>query len=144
MFKLSSRSATVLVIFSVACIAFCLATVFASMTGPISILPNESNSGSVLDNLSVLTDSDNHNYQSYGYDDSKSDSQSSEDSHSDEPKVETTTESSTQQSSSSSSSTTQQSSSTTQQSSSSSSPSQVETTVDQGSSSPSQVETTRG
>ena len=91
-FKLSSRSATVLVIFIVACIAFCLATVFAAMTGPISILPNESDSGSVLDNLSVITDSDNYNYQSYGYDDSKSDSSSSDDSQDAEPKVETTTD----------------------------------------------------
>lgn len=92
MFKLSSRSATVLVIFIVACIAFCLATVFAAMTGPISILPNESDSGSVLDNLSAITDSDNYNYQSYGYDDSKSDSSSSDDSQDAEPKVETTTD----------------------------------------------------
>ena len=91
-FKLSSRSATVLVIFIVACIAFCLATVFAAMTGPISILPNESDSGSVLDNLSAITDSDNYNYQSYGYDDSKSDSSSSDDSQDAEPKVETTTD----------------------------------------------------
>ena len=89
---MSSRSATVLVIFIVACIAFCLATVFASMTGPISILPNESDTGSVLDNLSVITDSDNYNYQSYGYDDSKTDSSSSDDSQDDEPKVETTTD----------------------------------------------------
>lgn len=89
---MSSRSATVLVIFIVACIAFCLATVFAAMTGPISILPNESDSGSVLDNLSVITDSDNYNYQSYGYDDSKSDSSSSDDSQSNEPNVETTTD----------------------------------------------------
>lgn len=92
MFKLSSRSATVLVIFIVACIAFCLATVFAAMTGPISILPNESDSGSVLDNLSAITDSDSYNYQSYGYDDSKTDSSSSDDSQSNEPNVETTTD----------------------------------------------------
>ena len=38
---MASRSATVLVVFIVAVLAFCLASVFASMTGPISILPNE-------------------------------------------------------------------------------------------------------
>ena len=92
MFKLSSRSATVLVIFIVACIAFCLASVFAAMTGPISILPNESDSGGILDNLSAITDSDNNNYPSYGYDDSQSSSSSSDDSQSNEPKVETTTD----------------------------------------------------
>ena len=53
MVNLSSRSAKVLVIFVVAIIAFCLACVCASMTGPISILPNES-SGGILDNLSEL------------------------------------------------------------------------------------------
>ena len=92
MFKLSSRSATVLVIFIVACVAFCLASVFASMTGPISILPNESSSGGILDNLSAITDSDSSNYQSYGYDDSQSGSSSSDDSQSNEPKIETTTD----------------------------------------------------
>ena len=56
MFILASRSATVLVIFIIAIIAFCLATVFASMTGPISILPAKNESGGVLDNLSVITD----------------------------------------------------------------------------------------
>ncbi|MBQ2652746.1 MAG: hypothetical protein IJF83_04255 [Methanobrevibacter sp.] len=89
---MSSRSATVLVIFIVACIAFCLASVFAAMTGPISILPNESDSGGILDNLSAITDSDNNNYPSYGYDDSQSSSSSSDDSQSNEPKVETTTD----------------------------------------------------
>lgn len=94
MLKLSSRSATVLVIFIVACIAFCLASVFASMTGPISILPNESDDVTILDNLSALTDQDNNNYQSYGYDDSNDYSQSSDDSQSSEPQVETTTDTS--------------------------------------------------
>ena len=103
---MSSRSATVLVIFTVACIAFFLATVFASMTGPISILPNESESGGVLDNLSAITDSDD-NYDTYGYDDSNDYSQSYEepsDDSSSEPQVETTTETTVESTSSSSSS----------------------------------------
>ena len=92
MFKLSSRSATVLVIFSVAVIAFCLATVFAAMTGPISILPNESDSGGILDNLSAITDSDNSNsyHQSYS-EDSYDYSSGHSDSHSDDSQIETTT-----------------------------------------------------
>lgn len=90
---MSSRSATVLVIFSVACIAFCLASVFAAMTGPISILPNESDTGGILDNLSAITDQDNNdNYQSYGYEDTYDYSSSSSDSHSDDKQVETTTD----------------------------------------------------
>lgn len=93
MLKLSSRSATVLVIFSVAVIAFCLATVFAAMTGPISILPNESDSEGILDNLSMLSDSDNGNYQSYS-DDSYDYSSGYSESHTDEPQVETTTDTS--------------------------------------------------
>jgi hypothetical protein len=94
-FKLSSRSATVLVIFSVAVIAFCLATVFAAMTGPISILPNESDSGGILDNLSAITDSDNSNsyHQSYS-EDSYDYSSGHSDSHSDDSQVETTTDNS--------------------------------------------------
>jgi len=111
---MSSRSATVLVIFVVACVAFCLASVFGAMTGPISILPNESNNGSVLDNLSAITDSDD-NYDTYGYDQSsQSNDYSSSSSQSSEPTVETTTD----QSSSSSSSTTRESST------------DVETTID--------------
>ena len=95
MFKLSSRSATVLVIFSVAVIAFCLATVFAAMTGPISILPNESDSGGIVDNLSAITDSDNSNsyHQSYS-EDSYDYSSGHSDSHSDDSQVETTTDNS--------------------------------------------------
>ena len=111
---MSSRSATVLVIFVVACVAFCLASVFGAMTGPISILPNESNNGSVLDNLSAITDSDD-NYDTYGYDQSsQSNDYSSSSSQSSEPTVETTTD----ESSSSSSSTTRESST------------DVETTID--------------
>lgn len=68
---MTSRSATVLVIFVIAIFAFCLASVFAAMTGPISILPNESESGGILDNLSALTDdTDNsYGYQDYNYQD---------------------------------------------------------------------------
>ena len=100
MFILSSRSATILVIFIVACVAFCLASVFGAMTGPISILPNES-SGGILDNLSAITDSDS-SPATYGYDDYQSQSQSSYDSSS--SNVETTTDNSQQSSSSSDSS----------------------------------------
>lgn len=63
---MSSRSATVLVIFIVAIIAFCLACVFASITGPISILPNESDSGSILDDLSAITNDTGDSGESYG------------------------------------------------------------------------------
>ena len=115
---MSSRSATVLVIFVVACVAFCLASVFGAMTGPISILPNESNNGSVLDNLSAITDSDD-NYETYGHDQSsQSNDYSSSSSQSSEPTVETTTD----QSSSSSSHTSSESSTN------------VETTTDESSS----------
>ncbi|WP_407377682.1 hypothetical protein [Methanobrevibacter sp.] len=96
---MSSRSATVLVIFIVACIAFCLASVFGAMTGPISILPNESDSGSVLDNLSAITDSDN-NYESYGDENVHeyyNDYSSQDSSQSTESNVETTTDDSSQQ-----------------------------------------------
>lgn len=132
---MSSRSATVLVIFVVAIIAFCLATVFASMTGPISILPNESDTGSILDNLSAITndtvDSDNsYRYQDY-------DDYSSSDSSSDDSYVETTSDDSSSSSSSSSSNveTTTDTSTTTESqtsesSSSSVSSSDVETTTD--------------
>ena len=92
--KLSSRSATVIVILVIAIVAFCLATVFASMTGPISILPNASNNSSVLDNLSAITDSDD-NYQTYGSPDTSKDYSRSYDysqSSSDDSQVETTTD----------------------------------------------------
>lgn len=91
MFILSSRSATVLVIFIVACIAFCLASVFGAMTGPISILPNDTDGG-ILDNLSVITDSNDHS-NSYGQSDSNSYS-SSDSSQSSDSQVETTVDTS--------------------------------------------------
>ena len=136
---MSSRSATVLVIFTVAIIAFCLACVCASITGPISILPSESNSGSILDNLSAITDGTGNNGESYGYQDyndySSSDSGSS---YSDDSNVETTTDSSSSSSgshpsssstSSSSSTTTVETTTETSTSTSTSSSSDVETTV---------------
>lgn len=105
---MASRSATVLVIFIIAIIAFCLATVFASMTGPISILPAKNESGGVLDNLSVITDTKDGGYsgQSYGYKD-KDYTNNQPSSQSSKSNVETTTDTSsskdTSQSSSSSS-----------------------------------------
>ena len=38
---MSSKSATLLVVFVIAVGAFCIASVFAAMTGEINILPNE-------------------------------------------------------------------------------------------------------
>ena len=64
MIVLASRSATVLVIFVVAVSAFCLASVFGAMTGPINIFPD--GSGSVLDNLSAITDSPDGGYDTIG------------------------------------------------------------------------------
>lgn len=87
---MTSRSATVLVIFVIAIIAFCLASVFGAMTGPISIFPNETEGGSILDNLSAITDGSGDTGNSYGYDDSNYYSSSSSDSES--SNVETTTD----------------------------------------------------
>ena len=64
---MASRSATVLVIFVIAVIAFCLASVCASMTGTISILPNGTGNGpTILDNLSAITDGTGDTGVSYG------------------------------------------------------------------------------
>lgn len=106
MFILTSRSATVLVIFIIAIIAFCLATVFASMTGPISILPAKNESGGVLDNLSVITDTKDGGYsgQSYGYKD-KDYTNKQPSSQSSKSNVETTTDTSNSKDTSQSSST---------------------------------------
>jgi len=103
-FILASRSATVLVIFIIAIIAFCLATVFASMTGPISILPAKNESGGVLDNLSVITDTKDGGYsgQSYGYKD-KDYTNKQPSSQSSKSNVETTTDTSSSKDTSSSS-----------------------------------------
>ena len=62
MIILASRSATVLVIFTVAVLAFCFATVFASMTGPLNLFNYTGES--VLDNLSAITDNNNSGYDS--------------------------------------------------------------------------------
>ena len=149
MLILSSRSATVLVIFIVAIVAFCLASVFASMTGPISILPNGTGNGGVLDNVSSFVEEGNtgesygykeHNDYS-GYSDSSYDSSHDEktsNDHSDSSNVETTTDSSSSGSSSSHSS--RESSSSSSGSGSSSSGSQSSS----GSGSSSHVETTVG
>ena len=96
---MTSRSATVLVIFVIAIFAFCLASVFAAMTGPISILPNESESGGILDNLSAFTDDDTSE-SSYGYQDYSNYDYSDS---SDDSNVETTTEDTSSSSTSSSS-----------------------------------------
>lgn len=137
---MSSRSATVLVIFIVAVVAFCLATVFASMTGPISILPNDTESGGVLDNLSAITEGTGDSGSSYGYQDYNDYSSSSDDSYSsDDSQVETTVDSSSSDSSSSSSSSSSDSSSSSGSSSESSSAGggsqsqegSIETTVDE-------------
>ena len=92
---MTSRSATVLVIFVIAIFAFCFASVFAAMTGPISILPNETDSGGILDNLSAITDDTDNSDNSYGYQSYDYSSYSSSDS-SDDSNVETTTEPATQ------------------------------------------------
>ena len=63
---MSSRTATVLVILIIAIMAFCLACVCASMTGQISILPQESESGGILDNLSAITEDSGDTVNSYG------------------------------------------------------------------------------
>ncbi|WP_407392670.1 hypothetical protein [Methanobrevibacter sp.] len=86
---MSSRSATVLVIFVVAIIAFCFASVFAAMTGPISILPNGTDSGGILDDLSAITN-DSGDGNSYGYQDYNDYSSSDSSSSYDDSDVETT------------------------------------------------------
>lgn len=95
---MSSRSATVLAFFIVAIIAFCLACVFASMTGPISILPNESDNGGILDDLSAITNGSGDSGDSYGDQYSNDYSQSSN-SYSSYYNVETTTDDSSSSSS---------------------------------------------
>ena len=60
MLILSSRSATVLVIFVIAIVAFCLASVCGSMTGTISIFPNATDDSGELYNSSYTE------YKSYG------------------------------------------------------------------------------
>lgn len=96
MLILASRSATVLVIFVIAIVAFCLASVFGAMTGPISILPDESeSSGGILDNLSAITEGTGDTGNSYGYQDYDKDYSSSDDDSSSSD-VETTVDDSSQ------------------------------------------------
>jgi len=121
---MSSRSATLLVIFTVAIVAFCLASVFASMTGPISILPNKTNDSTILDNVSSFVENGNSG-ESYGYKSYDNHEDRSGSSSGNSHDVETTTDHS-----GSSSSSSQDSSS-----SSSSSGSNVETTTDHSGSS---------
>ena len=125
---MTSRSATVLVIFVIAIFAFCLASVFAAMTGPISILPNESESGGILDNLSAFTDDINTD-NTYGY---QQDDYSNYD-YSDDSNVETTTDDSSSQSTDSDNieTTTDDSSSGSNNGGGDGSSSNIETTVDQ-------------
>ena len=127
MLILSSKSATVMVIFIVAMVAFCLASVFGAMTGPISILPNKTNEG-VLDNLSSFVEN-GHSGQSYGsnsYNDHGGRSSSSYDnSHS----VETTTDSGSSSQDSGGSSSSSGDSSSSGGSSSGSGSANVETTT---------------
>ena len=92
MFLLSSRSATVLVIFVIAVIAFCLASVFGAMTGTISILPESDSTGGILDNLSAITDGTGDSGVRYGNENYDSGSSSGSN-------VETTTDSSSSSSS---------------------------------------------
>ena len=94
---MTSRPATVLVIFVIAIVAFCLASVCGAMTGTISILPNGTDNGPViLDNLSAITDGTGDSGKSYGNE--HQDYSSSSDSKSDS-KVETTTDDSSSSSS---------------------------------------------
>lgn len=62
----------VLVIFIVAIVAFCLASVFASMTGQISILPNETNDNNTTIFQNLTNDDGGFNYKSYGSQDTSS------------------------------------------------------------------------
>ena len=134
---LSSRSATVLVIAIVAIVAFCLASVFGAMTGPISILPNQSEEGGVLNNLSSFVE---HGDTGESYGNTNYDNHYSEDSQNSGSNVETTIDSGHSGDTSGS-----------QQQSSSGDNSHVETTTDEStqthtseSSSSSHVETTVG
>lgn len=87
---MASRSATVLIIFVIAIVAFCLASVCASMTGTISILPNGTGNGNdILDNF---TDSSSDSNKISGY-------QGQDYSSSSDSNVETTTDDSSSSSS---------------------------------------------
>lgn len=76
-----SKSAVCLVVFVVSIVAFCLACVCASMTGQISILPDDNTTNEFMDNVTNLTEDminkDDNSYDDYSYSDSNdySDSQ---------------------------------------------------------------------
>lgn len=76
-----SKSAVCLVVFVVSIVAFCLACVCASMTGQISILPDDNTTNEFMDNVTNLTEDminrDDTSYDDYSYSDSNdySDSQ---------------------------------------------------------------------
>lgn len=104
---MASRSATVLVIFTVAVLAFCSATVVGSMTGPLNLFPQ--NSGGVLDNLSAITDGEgNEAIGSQSYNDYSEDYSSSDNVESySEPSQDTSQQADTSQSQDQSSDTSQ-------------------------------------
>ena len=141
MINLSSKSATVLVIFIVAVAAFCVASVFASMTGPISIIPNQTQSQDNISNLTSNLGLDNSDSYKSTSDNSKS---TSKDTSSDSSKVETTTDKSSDSSSSSSSHSSSSSSKDSSSDSSSSSSSKDTSSSKSSSSKSSNVETTTG
>ena len=93
---MTSRSANVLVIFIVAIFAFCFASVFASMTGPIAILPSNNDSDMLLDNVTIaddnLTSNNNYNTPSYTKQTDDTDDNTKDDDKSD---VETTVDKTT-------------------------------------------------
>src|SRR5574344_1629086 len=76
-----NKTATFLVIFVVSIVAFCLACVCASMTGQISILPDDNTTNEFMDNVTNITEDminrDDTSYDDYSYSDSNdySDSQ---------------------------------------------------------------------
>lgn len=68
---MSSKSATLLVVFVIAVGAFCIASVFAAMTGEINILPNETDllnsSDNSTDDVSVSDSSADDSGNDYSY-----------------------------------------------------------------------------
>lgn len=83
---MSSKPATLLVVFVISVAAFCIASVFGAMTGEINILPNETDllnsSDNITDNASVSDSSsyDSENDYSYSSGDSGDSSSQSYDS----------------------------------------------------------------
>ena len=83
---MSSKPATLLVVFVISVAAFCIASVFGAMTGEINILPNETDllnsSDNITDNASVSDSSsyDSGNDYSYSSGDSGASSSQSYDS----------------------------------------------------------------